>query len=331
MASLPIAERLGPQLAAVRPRGAGTAVGAWDGEETFTWSTGDLPAGADSVFEIGSITKLFTSTLLVDMAREGLVALDDPVQAHLPDDVVLPARGRPITLEDLASHRSGLPRLPKGVAWTGTTTERRDPYASIDEERLARAISRSRPTREPAQKWRYSNYGAGLLGFVLARRAGCSYDELVQVRIARPLGLQHTGTAIDGGRLARGHSRFGRPVSHWHFDALAGAGALRATAADLLTFLRMHAGEPPGPLADAVVEMRRPRMRRGPMSFGLGWAVLAGASKIPFELYVHDGGTGGFRSFAAMSPERRVAVVVLVNRVRGVQRLGMRTLQALAH
>jgi serine-type D-Ala-D-Ala carboxypeptidase/endopeptidase len=326
-----LAERLAPVLAGVRARGAGIVLGAWDGQEAFSWSSGDLPAGAGSVLEIGSITKLFTSTLLVDMAREGLVALDDPVQDHLPHGLAMPARGRPIRLEDLASHRSGLPRLPKGLAWSGMTTERRDPYAQVDARRLARAVPRTTPRHEPGERWRYSNYGAGLLGFVLARRACCSYDELVQARIARPLGLEHTGTAVDGGRLARGHSRFGRPMSHWHFDALAGAGALRSTAADLVTFLRLHAGEPPGPLAEAVVEMRRPRMRRGPMSFGLGWAVLPGASGIPFELYVHDGGTAGFRSFAAMSPARRLAVVVLANRVRSVQRIGMRTLQVLAH
>ena len=264
------------------------------------------------------------------MAREGLVRLDQPVAELLPAGLMPPARGRAITLEDLSCHGSGLPRLPKGLAWTGLVTERRDPYALIGSERLEAAIARTAPKRAPGERWVYSNYGAGLLGYALARRAGSSYDELVQSRICAPLGLEHTGTNIDGGRLARGHSRFGRPVSHWHFDALAGAGALRSTVSDLLAFLRLHCGEPPGTLADAAEEMRRPRLRKGGMGFGLGWVIVPGARGLPFELLMHDGGTGGFRSIAGLSPERRLAVVVLANRVRGVQGLGTRVMKALA-
>jgi serine-type D-Ala-D-Ala carboxypeptidase/endopeptidase len=323
------AEDIRAQLAGVRARRAGLVVGAWDGAEAFTWHTGRLPDGAGSIFEIGSITKVFTATLLADMARHGLVGLDDPVWRHLPEGVRPPVRGREITLEDLASHRSGLPRLPKGMSWPAYSRNRRDPYAPLDAAWLEAAVARTRPRREPGRRAVYSNYGAGLLGHVLARRAGCSYDELVRRRIGEPLGLSDTGVAVDGGRLATGHSRLGRPVPHWHFDALAGAGALRSTAGDLLTFLRLHAGEPSEPLADAASETQAPRMRRGRVRFGLGWVMLPPARRVPFELLVHDGGTGGFRSFAALSPERRLAVVVLANRVRGVATIGLRALAAL--
>jgi serine-type D-Ala-D-Ala carboxypeptidase/endopeptidase len=325
-----LAQRTAPVLSRVRAGTTGIAVGAWDGVEEVNWSAGELPDGADSVFEIGSITKLFTSTLLVDMARDGLVALHDPVQELLPAGMIVPVRGRPITLEDLACHGSGLPRLPRGLLRPAFTRERRDPYARLDAERLGRALARTSARREPGAKWAYSNLGAGLLGFALAQRAGCSYDELVRSRISNPLGLRDTGTDVDQGRLAGGHSRLGRPRPHWHFDALAGAGALRSNVADLLTFLRLHAGEPPGPLADAVAEMQRPRLRRGRMSFGLGWVIMPGASRLPFELLIHDGGTAGFRSLVALSPERRLAVVVLANRVRSVHGLAMRLLKALA-
>jgi D-alanyl-D-alanine-carboxypeptidase/D-alanyl-D-alanine-endopeptidase len=322
-------QRLRTALARVRPRRAGLVVGVWDGQRVATWHAGRVPDRAASIFEIGSITKVFTATLLVDMAREGLVALDDPVQRHLPEGVRMPERGRPITLEDLSSHRSGLPRLPKGLLRLAFTRDRRDPYARIDAPSLEAALERTRPRREPERRAAYSNYGAGLLGHVLARRAGCSYDELVRRRIAAPLGLHDTGTAVDGGRLATGHSRLGRPVGHWHFDALAGAGALRSTATDLIGFLRLHAGEPAGPLADAVREMQVPRMRRGRVGFGLGWVIVPPRGRVPYELLVHDGGTGGFRSFAAVSPQRRVAVVVLANQVRDVSRIALRALGAM--
>jgi CubicO group peptidase (beta-lactamase class C family) len=323
-----LAERLDPVLSRVRARRGGLAIGVWDGEETFTWHTRELPAGAGSVFEIGSITKVFTATLLAGMAQEGLVALDDPVAKHLPAEP--PRRGRAITLEDLACHRSGLPRLPKGTLWPALTGDRHDPYAKIDAAWLDAAIPRTEPRREPARRVVYSNYGAGLLGYALARRAGRSYDELVQERICAPLGLRDTGAGVDGGRLAEGHTRLGRPAAHWHFDALAGAGALRSTVTDLLAFLRLQAGEPSGPLADAARETQRERAHRGNVGFGLGWLLLPAGRRLPFDLVFHDGGTGGFRSAAAVAPDRRIGVVLLSSRVRSLTGTGLRILRALA-
>jgi D-alanyl-D-alanine-carboxypeptidase/D-alanyl-D-alanine-endopeptidase len=322
-------DRLHAVVAAIRPRRGGIAVGVWDGAETFTGHAGRLPDGAASLFEIGSITKVFTATLLADMARTGLVALDDPVAAHLPAHVRMPVRGRPITLEDLASHRSGLPRLPRGLLRQAYTRDRGDPYARVDAAWLEAAVSRTPPRRAPGRRVAYSNYGVGLLGHALARRAGMSYDELVRERIAAPLGLRDTGTALDGGRLAQGHSRLGRATPHWHFDALAGAGALRSTAADLIAFLRLHAGEPPGPLAEAARETHVERANARGLAFGLGWVLLPAGGRVPFDLLFHDGGTGGFRSIAAVSPDRRVAVVVLSSQVRGLTRIGLRLLRAL--
>jgi serine-type D-Ala-D-Ala carboxypeptidase/endopeptidase len=322
-------ERLRAVISPIRPGSGGIAVGVWDGVETFTGHAGRLPDGASSLFEIGSITKVFTATLLADMARAGLVALDDPVAAHLPADVRMPLRGRAITLEDLASHRSGLPRLPPGLLRQALTRDRGDPYARVDAAWLEAALARTRPRREPGRRVAYSNYGVGLLGHALARRAGMGYDELVRERIAAPLGLRDTGTAIDGGRLAQGHSRLGRPKPHWHFDALAGAGALLSTAPDLLAFLRLHAGEPAGPLAEAARETQVARAHTGRLEFGLGWMLLPASGKVPYDLLFHDGGTGGFRSAAAVSPERRVAVVVLSSQVRGLARIGLRLLGAL--
>jgi serine-type D-Ala-D-Ala carboxypeptidase/endopeptidase len=322
---------VGRTLARSPLRRTGLVIGVWrGGDDIALWHQGELPAGERSIFEIGSITKVFTATLLADMAREGLLTVGDPVSAHLPPGVEMPSRGREITLADLSSHRSGLPALPKGLLVPALTTRRRDPYADWDAARLEAAIPRTRPRREPEKRFRYSNYGVGLLGYVLARRAGTSYDELVRQRIADPLGLQDTGTMVDAGRLAAPHGFSGRGASHWHFDALAGAGALRSTATDLLGFLRLHADRSDGPLAAAARETQRPRTKLGRGRIGLGWMIFPPTRRFPFELLVHEGGTGGFRAFAGLAPQRELGVVVLTNQARGVGGLGQRVLRAAA-
>ncbi len=231
----------------------GVAVGVRHEGETFVVGRGrvadDRPSPPDerTMFEIGSITKVFTATVLADMAREGLVGLDDPVQHHLPDGVEMPVRGRPITLADLASQTSGLPRLPKGLLWLALR-EGSNPYANFTVEHLHAAVPATKPRRAPGGKIRYSNYGSGLLGHVLALRAGKSYYDLVSERVLRPLGMTDTHIAIPDDKLerfAQGHNRRGRPVPNWDLPALAGAGALRSTVADLLSFLGAQLGDAP--------------------------------------------------------------------------------------
>jgi D-alanyl-D-alanine-carboxypeptidase/D-alanyl-D-alanine-endopeptidase len=327
-------ERLEPVLERSAPRRTGLVVGASTGRDVALWHRGRLPDGARSIFEIGSVTKTFTATLLADMALEGLVALDDPVNRHLPAGVRVPPRGREITLEDLASHRSGLPVVPRGLLLRALTVDRRDPYARWDAARLEAAVPRTRPRREPGRRFRYSNYGVGLLGYALAVRAGTTYDELVRSRICAPLGLADTPASL-GRRVAQGHDRRGRPVPHWHLAALAGAGGLRSTAADLLAFMRVHEPGARHPLAAAAAETRRPRMRLRRLDLCLGWmSIPPGGPLLPpwrlrRRVFLHEGATGGFRSFAAFVPEAGVAAVVLANQARSVGRLGLRVLRAL--
>jgi serine-type D-Ala-D-Ala carboxypeptidase/endopeptidase len=299
------------------------------------WHRGHVPDGPRSIFEIGSITKVFTATLLADMAREGLVALDDPVQKWLPDGVRMPSRGRAITLEDLSTHRSGLPGLPHGLLLSASTRDRRDPYARLDPARLEAAIPKTPPKREPGERFRYSNYAVGLLGHLLARRAGMSYERLVRARICEPLGLTDTWVQTpeaDRGRVATPHDHRGRETGHWHLAALAGAGGLRSTAADLLAFLALHASREEGGLAATARETHRRRGDAGRAGIGLGWLILPEGMRVPLrrlpaDVLFHEGGTGGFRSFAAVAPASGASVVVLANQARGVSRLGWQMLR----
>jgi serine-type D-Ala-D-Ala carboxypeptidase/endopeptidase len=331
-----LAERVDRVLDKRARKYVGIAVGVRHGDATYTTGRGRIaddrpePPDEQTIFEIGSITKVFTATLLADMAREGVVAIDDPVQRYLPEGVVLPVRGRPITLADLASHTSGLPRLPQGMLRLAIR-EGSNPYASFSLDLLRSAIPRTKPRRRPGKKIRYSNYGAGLLGYVLALRAGKSYEELVAERITGPLGMIDTSIAVPDEELARfaqGHNRRGRPVPNWDLPALAGAGALRSTVADLPTFLAAQLGEAPEPLLEAMRTTHEPRARRGKLAVGLGWLMLP-VRRRAFGVRWHDGGTGGFRSVAGFVTEIDTAVVVLSSSSRPVDGMGLEILRAI--
>ena len=282
-----------------------------DGDRTDVRCLGEARPGGGppderTLFEIGSITKVFTATVLADMALEGVVALDQPAQELLPSGVRLPVRGRPITLADLASHVAGLPRVPRGMLVRGVL-QREDPWHGFGEEELLASLPRTR-VREPGGRVRYSNLGAGLLGLLLARRAGTTYDDLVDMRVCRPLGLSDTRTAVpaeDLARFAEGHDRRGRTAPHWHITGLPGAGALRSTLADMLTFLACQLAPPEGRLGDAIRLTQELRAGNGRLRVGLGWIALRGRSEEQHLLW-HNGGTGGFRSCIALAPERRL-------------------------
>jgi len=270
------------------------------------------PLDGDTEFEIGSITKVFTSLVLVDMVQRGEVKLDDPAAKYLPPGVKMPEKdGKQITLVDLATHTSGLPRLPGNIA----PKDPANPYADYSTEQLYQFLSGYQLTRDPGAQWDYSNLGVGLLGHLLARRAGVDYETLVKARVLGPLRMASTTITLtpeETARLAAGHNSSLVHVPGWDLPTLAGAGALRSTANDLLTFLAANLGYADTPLkADmaAVLAVSRP-MPAPNMQQALGWEVRdAPAGKI----VQHGGGTGGYHTYIAFDPRRRTGVVVLTN------------------
>src|SRR5688572_6603322 len=266
----------------------------------------------DTIFEIGSITKVFTSLLLADMVGRGEVKLDDPVAKYLPADVKMPQRGgRVITLVDLAMHTSGLPRLPDNFQ----PKDINNPYADYSTAQLYEFLSKHQLTRDIGSQYEYSNLAAGLLGHVLARRAGMDYEARVRARSTAPLGMNSTSITLtpeQRPRLAQGHSPMLEPVANWDLPTFAGAGALRSTASDMLTFLGAAIGLRETPLARAFVtttSVRRPTGVSG-LAMAIGWHVLAGPGT---EVIWHNGGTGGYRTWIGYEPRSRTGVVVLTN------------------
>lgn len=300
-------------------QGVGIVIGVIDanGRRTIPHghvdTAGARPVDADTVFEIGSATKAFTALLLADAVQRGEVSLTDPIAKYLPSEVRAPERGgKAITLIDLATHTSGLPRLPSNLK----PADARNPYADYTTAQLHAFLSSYELPRDIGAQYEYSNYGAGLLGHVLARRAGVDYETLVTTRITQPLKMTSTAVTLTDPlrrRLATGHNAGRQPVLNWDLPALAGAGALRSTATDMLAFLSAYLGYTPSPLSQAMAATLAVRRPTGSptMEIALGWHVF----KTPGgkELVWHNGGTGGYRSFVGFDRASRIGVVALSN------------------
>ncbi|MFN2397241.1 MAG: serine hydrolase domain-containing protein, partial [Gemmatimonadaceae bacterium] len=262
---------------------------------------GPSPLDGNTIFEIGSVSKVFTTTLLAEMVSRGEVSLDDPVQKYLPKVVTIPSRnGRAITLLDLATASSGLPRLRDDF----TLADLDNPYADYAVEHMYSFLSGHALRREPGAEYVYSNLGMGLLGPALALRAGMSYAQLVTERILKPLGMTDTRIVLTSdmrSRLATGHTADMTPTRNWDIPTLAGAGAWRSSVNDLLRFLAANLSPPEGSLGKAIALAVAPRRPAGSPSLriGLGWHVLERSGR---SLVWHNGQTGGYHSFAGFDP-----------------------------
>ena len=300
---------------AADPRFPGLAVGRLAGPDTLRITTG-RGITRTTLFEIGSITKAFTGVLLADMVLRGEVALDDPVAKFLPEGSRVPERdGAVITLRHLATHTSGLPPLPSNLAPANWD----DPYADYDQTRLLEFLASHQLRRAPGAQYEYSNLGAGLLGYALARRSGTTYGRLVQTRILERLGMTRSSIG-DSPAAAIGHDGMGQPTSAWHLDALAGAGAIRSSLDDMLRFAAAARDTVGGPLGPAMALSQRQAFRVDSItSVGLGWHRRTRNGR---TLIWHNGGTGGFRSMLVVDPGASRAGIALGNSAVGVDDLG---------
>jgi serine-type D-Ala-D-Ala carboxypeptidase/endopeptidase len=300
------------------PKDIGIVVGLIDDQGTRIVSDGGAGStdsqslDGDTVFEIGSITKALTSLILADMVQHGELKLDDPVSRFLPPSVRLPSRnGREITLVDLATHTSGLPRMPDNFS----PRDPSNPYADYTVAQMYEFLSGYTLPRDIGARFEYSNLGAGLLGHALALKARTNYEALVLERICRPLGMTNTRITLTPtmqARLAKGHDESGKPAANWDIPTFAGAGALRSTANDLLKFLAANLGFVKTDLQPAMELARTPRHEAGSsaMQIGLGFHIL---KKSAGDIVWHNGGTGGYHSFMGFDNKNHCGVVVLSN------------------
>jgi serine-type D-Ala-D-Ala carboxypeptidase/endopeptidase len=312
---------------------AGVVVGATIGDTRVVSQfagRGQLEPRDDAIFQIGSITKVFTALALADAVTSGELSLDTPLASLLP--TITHPNASAITLGQLASHTSGLPRLPAGLRRQGRATPE-DPYSNFSTADLeaALAAARLRPGSRP--RVRYSNFGAALLGEALRRHDGTSFEQLIHDRVTMPLGLLDTHIERRpefADRYTQAHSRGREPVPDWNLGAMPGAGALRSTAHDLLEFVHLNLVPGNSTKAEALTTAQQPRVRANRwVQVGLGWHLSPLQSTAHTVLW-HNGATAGSTSYLGLLPELGLGVVVLSNSGRSVDVLGVRLLIALA-
>jgi D-alanyl-D-alanine-carboxypeptidase/D-alanyl-D-alanine-endopeptidase len=263
-----------------------------------------------TMYEIGSVSKVFTSLLLANAVVRGEIDLNAPAVADNRAGIRLPSReGRSITWLDLSTHRSGLPRIPFNLATKALT----DPYRDYDSKMAAEFFKQYKLTRRPGEAQKYSNFGASVLGYLVAEKAGKTYQQLLRERIAEP--LEMTDCTVDFSedqrkRLATPHSQFGIATPPWTFADLPGAGGIQATIRDMLSFAQAQLTPPPGKLGEAIElawKQQRDADASGP-AMGLAW-MIAGDHQTRW----HNGQTGGSHAAIFLNRKNNCAVVVLCN------------------
>lgn len=271
------------------------------------------PISEDTIFEIGSISKVFTTLILMDMVSNGEVQLDDPIKIYLPDVNVPEMNGKKITLRHLATHYSGLPSLPDDF----NPSNLMNPYADYTIEDLYRFLNHYTAQRSPEEQFEYSNLGMGLLGHILSKHAGQSYEKLVQNRICDVLGMKNTSinlTADMKKYFAKGY-HLKQEMGYWDIPTLAGAGALRSNIKDMALFLSANVGLFNSPVANMLKQCHKKQYEAGAMGdIGLGWMI---SKSNDAEIIWHNGGTGGFRNFLGFNSKTQKGIVVLSNSTEG--------------
>lgn len=280
-------------------------------------TNGRLPTDSTR-YEIGSISKTFTATLLADMVRRKRVGLDDPVNRYLPDSIpVLQRDGATVTLRMLANHTSGLPRLPGNLDDVGSLPD--NPYQAYDDKALFACLKTVSLVSKPGTVYQYSNLGTGLLGTTLARVAGKPYGQLLNSVIAEPLAMTQTTLSllpIDRSQLAEGYDETGQPTPNWDFQALAGAGGIRSSVHDLLIYVQAELSKSPARLGTTMQLTQQITFQDKQTRVGLGWHQTAAKTG-----WWHNGGTGGYASFARFDPTAQTALVILSNTAVSVDEL----------
>lgn len=306
---------------------AGIIIGVVDAKGERIFSYGETVKGngvrpdTDTIYGVGSITKLFTCSLLADMVKSSELSLDDPLSKFLPHGVRPPTyNGKEITLYDLATHTSGLPARPENLAPANPD----QPYADYSAAQMHQYLAQVKLSREIGSRYEYSNIGVGLLGYILAQKAGVEYGMLVRKRLCEPLGMESTFIEVPAGfrsKVAQAYNKDGRPVQDWTFSPIfAAAGSMKSTVHDMLVLLSANIGLTPSRLSP-VFEMTHAKHPGN--NIALGWHIW---NEYGSSNFGHSGSSIGYKSFIGFNKEKKRGVVVFSNRADAVMDIGLHIL-----
>jgi CubicO group peptidase (beta-lactamase class C family) len=281
---------------------------------------------ADNFFEIGSVTKTFTATLLAYYVNRGMVKLTDPVTKFLPDSVAANPALQSITLLNLSNHTAGLERIPDNLI--SHATDAANPYKDYTRELLYAYLKTCKPASKPGEKYDYSNLGVGLLGSILENVSGEPFEQMIRDVICKPLGMFSTSQFLNpllSPRFVQVYNAAGQPTEAWDFDVLAPCGALRSTMNDLLIYAKANLHPGSDELSKAIILTHKVTFTKD-VKIGLAWHIITVNG---VQYYFHNGGTNGSSSFLAFNADKNIAVVVLSNAAESTDASGIGILKKL--
>ena len=312
----------------------GVVVGVYKGGRTFIKGFGVVskatpqPPDAETVFQIGSVSKLMTALLLQRLCDEGIVSMDATLGELLDSFTPMSSSVHSVTLRELVTHTSGFPRIPKAlgekmVELAGDEDLMLDPYSYLSPEYVFDYLARAEGKRK-AGRFEYSNYGMGLLAHVLEVITGEDYESLVKEKLLLPLGMNHTAITLTpemSVKLAHGYTGKGLPAPIWSFGALGGAGAFSSTLGDLMTFIEVSLAES-GSASELLLRMSEPQFAG---KTGIGWMQPSFIDRLIGNRTVvwHNGMVGGYASYLAIDRRTATGVAVLTNQAAATDMLGM--------
>jgi len=273
---------------------------------------GQIP-DSNTIFEIGSITKVFTAEITQRLVDDGLLHWNDHIQAVLPDSAKLKFDDSS-TLLNLVNHTSGFARIPDSIL--SLLTNECDPYSTLTNADIARYLRACTDKKRPdLHHYDYSNFGTALLANIDEYRTGKSYETLLQELICFPLQMVHTSLFVkDSSKFATGYDEKGNKTCHWNFGAMYGCGAIRSDIADMIKFLKANM-DSTNLLYNSFHKTHQETALIPTGGIAYGWHIdrVNGALSGIFNIIWHNGGTGGFRSYMGFDPKRKTGIIVIAN------------------
>ena len=296
--------------------GVGAAVGWIENGKIQYFTNGkksanqDDPISEKTVFEIGSITKAFTTLVLMDMANRNEIELDAPLETYIPGIKIPEKDGTKITLRHLAVHTSGIPRMPDNF----NPKNPNNPYLDYSIDNLYEYLSHCNLDKTPGEQFEYSNIGMGILSHTLSLKSNRSYEELIQNAVCEQLDMRNTSVSLTPEmetHFAKGHI-LRQEVEHWDFPFLPGIGGLRSNIQDMTRFLAANMGLSGFPTERLMKECQKVQITLPVFTLGVGLGWFS-TPRPEGDIIWHNGGTGGFRSFLGFNPKTQQGVVILTN------------------